>query len=200
MRGVVTADQPTENDSTRRRDAVRTREALLQAAKELFGAKGYAGTTLRQIGERAGFDAALVARYFGSKTAIYIASLDADGPHDDAAGSTAVLAPEVVDRMIERITAVGASPLLQALVVPTTDDEVRDAARRIISDRIIAPLLEEIATAGLDHPRLRSEVAFAALTGIVLARSAGTFETLANADHDDVVELALRTLHSILEA
>lgn len=196
---MVTAEQPTEHDSTRRRDAVRTREALLQAAKDLFGAKGYAGTTLRQIGERAGVDPALVARYFGSKTAIYIASLDADGRPADAPGAAA-LAPEVVDRMIERITRVGASPLQQAVVLRTADDEVRDAARRIIDERITQPLLQELASTGLDRPRLRAEIAFAALTGIVLARSAGTFETLAEADHDDVVELTLRTVRAILDA
>ncbi|MDO8389099.1 MAG: TetR family transcriptional regulator [Actinomycetota bacterium] len=193
---MVTTDPQTETDSTRRRDAVRTREALLQAAKDLFGAKGYAGTTLRQIGERAGVDPALVARYFGSKTAIYIASLDTEGPDTTAA---APLTPEFIDRMIGRITSVGASPLQQAVVLPTSDNEVRDAARRIIDERIIQPLLQEMERSGLDRPSLRAEIAFAALTGIVLARSAGTFETLAEADRDDVVELTLRTVRAILD-
>lgn len=199
MQVVVTADQPTETDTARRRDAVRTREALLCAAKELFGAKGYSATTLRQIGERAGVDAALVARYFGSKAAIYIASLETDANAEDTAGTTPALGREVVDRMIERITRLGASPLMQAIVLPESETDVLDAARRITNDRVIGPLLEEIASAGLDRPRLRAEIAFAALTGIVLARSAGTFETLAGADHDDVVELALRTIRSIVE-
>jgi len=196
MRGVVTTEQPNETDSVRRRDAVRTREALLQAAKDLFGAKGYAGTTLRQIGERAGVDAALVARYFGSKTAIYIASLDTEGPDATAA---APLTLEFIDRMIGRITSVGPSPLQQAVVLRTADDEVRDATRRIIDARITQPLLQEMARRRLDHPNLRAEIAFAALTGIVLARSAGTFETLAEAGHDDVVELTLRTVRAILD-
>jgi AcrR family transcriptional regulator len=189
----------TTDDTVRRRDAVRTRQALLSSARELFGAKGYAGTTLRQIGERAGVDPALVARYFGSKTAIYIASIEADGPTADAA-ATQVFAQGIVDRLIERITRVGASPLLQAVVLPTSDDEVRDAARRIINERTITPLLQETEPSSLDRPRLRAEIAAAALTGIVLARSAGLFETLAAADHDDVVELTLRTIRPILEA
>jgi hypothetical protein len=105
----------------------------------------------------------------------------------------------VVDHLIERITSVGASPLLQAVVRPTSDDGVREAARRIIHERIVTPLMLEIDPSLHDRTRLRAEIAVAALTGIVLARSAATFETLAAADHDDVVELALRTIRAVLE-
>ncbi|MEI7547840.1 MAG: TetR family transcriptional regulator [Actinomycetota bacterium] len=190
----------TTKDTTKRRNAARTRNDLLRAARDLFGTKGYAGTTLRQIGERASVDPALVARYFGSKTAIYIASLEADGASGEPATAGPGLAPEFVDRMIERITTLGASPLLQAVVLPTSDDDVRDATRRRVNEQYISPVLQELATTGLDHPRLRAEIAFAALTGIVLARSAGMFETLADAAHADVVELTLRTIRTVLEA
>ncbi len=44
-----------------------TRQALLDAARALFGEHGYEGTTRREIGVRAGADPALIARYFGSK-------------------------------------------------------------------------------------------------------------------------------------
>ena len=62
----------------RKRDAAQTRQDLLDAARELFGAKGYDRTSLREIGERAGVDAALIARYFGNKMALYSATVEAD--------------------------------------------------------------------------------------------------------------------------
>ena len=46
----------------RSRDAAASRESLLQAAQELFGQRGFERTTTRDIGERAGVDAALIAR------------------------------------------------------------------------------------------------------------------------------------------
>jgi AcrR family transcriptional regulator len=61
----------------RRRDAAATRRALLDAARELFDARGFRGTTVRGIGERAGVDPALIARYFGGKAELYQAVLDA---------------------------------------------------------------------------------------------------------------------------
>jgi AcrR family transcriptional regulator len=66
----------------RSRDAAASKDALLQAARALFGQRGFEGTTIREIGERAGVDAALIARYFGSKADLYIAAVmaeDAEG-------------------------------------------------------------------------------------------------------------------------
>src|SRR6478752_10748614 len=65
-----------ENDSGRRvRDSSASRRSLLDAAGALFHARGYEATTVREIGERAGVDPALIARYFGSKEALYLAVL-----------------------------------------------------------------------------------------------------------------------------
>ncbi|WP_018636144.1 helix-turn-helix domain-containing protein [Parafrankia elaeagni] len=90
-------------NTTRRRDAARSRQALLAAAADLFAERGYAGTAIRSVGDRAGVDPALIARYFGGKEGLYQAVLAADpligqtvpvsggpnrgGPASDAAGS-----------------------------------------------------------------------------------------------------------------
>ncbi|MBX6388749.1 MAG: TetR family transcriptional regulator [Frankia sp.] len=71
------ADTPGAR-GVRRRDAERSRAALLDAAAELFAERGYAGTALRAVGQRAGVDAALIARYFGGKDGLYRAVLAAD--------------------------------------------------------------------------------------------------------------------------
>jgi AcrR family transcriptional regulator len=46
----------------RSRNAGASKQALLQAAHELFGQQGFEGTTIRDIGDRAGVDHALIAR------------------------------------------------------------------------------------------------------------------------------------------
>jgi AcrR family transcriptional regulator len=62
----------------RRTQAQRRAESehrILQAAAELFGEQGYVDTTMEQIGARAGFSAALIARKFGSKPGVIEALL-----------------------------------------------------------------------------------------------------------------------------
>ncbi len=49
-----------------------TREEILAAARERFAKRGYDGTSLREIAERAGVDPALVRRFFGSKEGLLV--------------------------------------------------------------------------------------------------------------------------------
>src|SRR3982751_6983451 len=73
-----------DKDSVRRvRDAAASRRALLGAAGELFHARGYEGATVRDIGERARVDPALIARYFGGKEGLYLAALADEGAWED---------------------------------------------------------------------------------------------------------------------
>ena len=48
-----------------------TREAILEAAKKIFAAKGFGAATVRDICTEAGANIALVSRYFGSKSGLY---------------------------------------------------------------------------------------------------------------------------------
>lgn len=50
------------------------KEALLQAAKELFGEYGYAETTFKKISERAGVALGLLTHHYGSKEKLFLAS------------------------------------------------------------------------------------------------------------------------------
>lgn len=52
------------------------RERILAAAAAEFGARGYDGATMRTIAERAGVDAALLHHYFGTKSALFTATVD----------------------------------------------------------------------------------------------------------------------------
>jgi TetR/AcrR family transcriptional regulator len=55
----------------RQRDPERTRQRILQAALEVFGAKGYAGARVAEIAERAGVNHQLISYYFDGKEGLY---------------------------------------------------------------------------------------------------------------------------------
>ena len=88
-----------------RADGRETRDALLDAAAAEFAARGYALASVREICARAGANAALANRYFGSKEGLYrtvaqrlfgdlgapLASL-AEGVADEAAWQAAIRA------------------------------------------------------------------------------------------------------------
>ncbi len=53
-----------------------TRETILDAAERLFAARGFAATTVKQIGREAGVNSALLYYYFDDKEALYNAVLE----------------------------------------------------------------------------------------------------------------------------
>jgi AcrR family transcriptional regulator len=61
----------------RRRDAAKTREAILASARRAFAEAGYDGAGVREIAAGAGVTAMLVNRYFGSKEELFAEAIAA---------------------------------------------------------------------------------------------------------------------------
>lgn len=61
--------------SSRRRDAERTKAAILAAAIAEFSANGAAGTRVDEVATRAGVNKSLIYQYFGSKQELYAEAL-----------------------------------------------------------------------------------------------------------------------------
>src|SRR4051794_2362461 len=176
--------RPARPEPVRRRDAGSTRAALLSAASELFTARGFEGTTTRDVGARAGVDPALIARYFGGKTQLYVATLHAEGGDQTPAD---LLRPERVRELLERTDRpAGPGPVLAAAVRPHDDEATQAVTRAALQARLVVPLRERLERAGSADPGLRAEVAAAAVVGGLLARRAGALGRLASADQDDV--------------
>jgi AcrR family transcriptional regulator len=173
-----------------RRDAARSRRLLQEAAAGLFAERGFDRTTLREVAERAGVDAALVARYFGSKTGLYVATLAAEGGDVPAD----LLERERTAQLLDRVQRRGTAPVLQTVVRPLDDEPAQRAAREAVHARLVGPLRARFEAAGLDRTQLRAELAVAAFAGIALARTAGTLDRLAAASSDELVELVVDLL------
>ena len=63
-------------DPERRRDPERTRERILQAAVEEFGAHGYSGARVSRIAQAAGLNAQLISYHFDGKAGLYQAVIE----------------------------------------------------------------------------------------------------------------------------
>jgi AcrR family transcriptional regulator len=55
----------------RQRDAEVAREAILEAAEEIFAREGFAGARIETIGAEAGYNKSLIFHYFGDKEGLY---------------------------------------------------------------------------------------------------------------------------------
>ena len=175
----------------RRRDSARSRELLLAAATDLFAERGFDRSTIREIGERAGVDPALIARYFGGKAQLYLATLQLDQLNANPAD---LLEPERVRALLDGAAQRGPGPIHRAAVAPHEDPEVQAAAAEQLHRRLVDPLRERFTREGLDRPQLRAELAVAAFIGVSLSRSSGTFEALAEAGTEEIVGLVLELL------
>jgi AcrR family transcriptional regulator len=73
----MTEKQKLPSDQPKRtRNAVATREAILQSALAAFSRHGYDGIGVREIARAAGVTAVLVNRYFGSKEELFAAAVE----------------------------------------------------------------------------------------------------------------------------
>jgi AcrR family transcriptional regulator len=191
--GVTSDPTVPVGRTVRPRDAAVSKQALVTAAQDLFGQKGYEATTVREIGERAGVDAALIARYFGSKADLYIAAVAAERMGDQNASEYQGL-EEMVASLLDRVDRDGPGPILQALVRSDTAEEIRAAAQARLARRLVEPLEAAMGHDGTDRPRLRAELAVSALVGVALGRALGWFGELGSVPSQEIVDLVVETL------
>jgi AcrR family transcriptional regulator len=193
------SDAPTGSSrgvrTGRSRDAAGSRDALLRAAQTLFGQQGFESTTIREIGEQAGVDASLIARYFGSKADLYIAAMVAE--EAEAVPIEYEGLQHMADVLVTRADRRGPGPLLQAIVRSDTSAEILDAALDRLARRLVDPLVANMRAQGVDRPQLRAEVAVSALLGFRLGRSLGWFDEIRSAPRDEVVALIVDALGAI---
>jgi len=188
------ARSPQSDAATvRPRNAVATKQALLDAAQELFGQLGFDGTTIRKIGERAGVDHALIARYYGSKADLYIAALVAEVRGDQSPVDFEGL-NDMAESMLTRMDDHGLGPVMQALIRTDPTDPIHIAARAHVARRMVEPMVSELMGRAPNEARLQSELVVSALIGISLGRALGWFDELMAVPKEHLVDLVIDLL------
>jgi AcrR family transcriptional regulator len=174
-----------EAAAPRKRDAGRTRQALLAAASDRFARDGYAATTVRDIAEQAGVNVALINRYFASKEGLFEACLN-DVVERTTLSTDPLDLAEVGDVMSRHTSGVvpGVTPEGLMLLLRSSGDEATEATRIGFLRRFG----ERLATAagwkplmGDDETLLRAQLVLAAGLGIVVLRSSAGLEPITSA-------------------
>jgi AcrR family transcriptional regulator len=179
----------------RRRNAADSRQALLEAARELFAERGFDRSTTRDIGERAGLDPTLITRYFGSKAALYLATLRTDFAAEEPGALRDLLEPDRMPMLLDRIDRRGTGPIYDAALRPHSDPVVDAEARALLTERFIEPLERRLGSdCAVQDARLRAELITAAFIGVAVGRSSGAFAALTAAPSADVAALLAHAL------
>jgi AcrR family transcriptional regulator len=197
--GTLAAMSPVGDKATaprRPHDAEASRRALLEAARGVFDEVGYDRATTREIGERAGVDPALIARYFDSKEGLFIAAIAAGSVEEEGID----FAPRaLVSFLLERWDERGHSPISRALVSPALTPGAREQISAVVGDRVLGGLVAELRGRGVADADLRAELLVALAVGVAVTRANGTLETLAAAPREQVLQI-LAPLLDALEA
>ena len=178
----------------RRRDAAGSRQALLDAARTLFNERGFDRTTIRDIGELAGLDPTLIARYFGSKSGLYLAILRTDFAAEESDSPRDLFDPERMIELLDRVMRRGPGPVIASALRADGDPSVHDEALAAFTERLVDPLVRRLESGGVSESRLRAELVAAAFVGVAVGRHADAFPTLSGAPAEQIAALLLDSL------
>jgi len=167
----------------------------LGAAREVFREVGYERATTRAIGERAGVDPALIARYYRSKEGLFMAAL----AEMDSADTEIDFEPQTfLAYILEYWEERGTSPVSRALVSPALTDEVRRQVSAMVGELLVKGEAEALQERGVADPKLHAELLVALAAGVAMTRANGTLETLAKASREEVLAVLAPLVDALL--
>jgi AcrR family transcriptional regulator len=149
------------------------RQALLEAARELFAELGYERTTVRAVGARADVDPALIYHYFGDKDGLLSAALK---PPADVAAVFAGIADDpdrAGEELVRRIIRLWEDrpeirgQMLAILRTGLSHEHAGRLLRDILGSFILAGLRDVLAS---DQRELRVALIGSHIGGLMLAR------------------------------
>lgn len=177
-----------------------SRQAILNAARSLFSKRGFRGTTLRAVAERAGVDVALVSYFFGSKDDLFAAVVELPV----IAGQLEHLATDRTRGRGERLVR-----FYLGDVFPVRGESISALLRAALGSPEDVPrirtLLRETVLKGMSSAlrgptaELRAQLIGAQMTGLFISRHLVRVEPLASISAEEVVRLLGPLIDGLLD-
>ena len=173
----------------RRPGASATREAIITAARELFGERGYDRATLRAIAARAEVDPALLTHYFGRKEELFATAMRLPvSPSQVLPAARSLPAGRVGEEVVRRFLAAWDDPTQRPVLVGLLRTGLTDGRSAAMVRRLVLREALEPAARLLDTPDgpLRAALVGSQLVGLALLRHVTRVEPLASAPIETV--------------
>ncbi|MFF4342641.1 TetR family transcriptional regulator [Kitasatospora sp. NPDC001540] len=140
-----------DTSTARPKDASRTRERILAAARREFARVGFARTTVRAVAAAAEVSPNLITRYFGGKDGLFVAAtevrLDLDRVFD---GPRESLGRRLAEGIVDRWTGMeGEDPLLVLLRAAGERGEAAEALATFLDRESLEPLRQRLRRYGM---------------------------------------------------
>ena len=164
-----------------RKDAVRSRRAILSAARDLY--RDDAETSFAEIAQAAEVGHATVYRHFGDRRALLVALAGEDMGALEERLAAEPIGPESLEGLLREMVA--AQLRSQGLIAAIRAGEVEESQVERLTERVralVAPRLEAARAAGLVRPDLTADDAL-----IVLAMVDGAVAPLRDPDERERV-------------
>jgi AcrR family transcriptional regulator len=190
----VSSDTP----SKRRRDPVRSRARILEAARQAFTERGYDKATIRDIADRAGVATGLVMRHFTNKRSLFLAAFP--GPEDltpvAAGGDRDRLIADLMGKVFEQLDSrPPADPFLALIRSAGGNQDAATALYQEMRQRTASALK---AGAEPSSRELRIDLLGAQVIGIAFVRHILRAGELAAMPANDLVQALVPIVYATL--
>jgi AcrR family transcriptional regulator len=177
------------------------RQAVLNAARELFAEQGFDRTTMRAVGTRAGVNPALIYHYFGDKNGLLAAVIEP--PIDLAAMLTGInddpsrAGQEIIRRALSLWE--NRPDIRERMLAMLRTALSHDQAARLLRDMLSSWLLEALGDALADDQcELRAALVGSHMGGLMLARYLFKVPGATSATPEDLVQAVGPTIQRYL--
>lgn len=184
----------------RRPGAPDTKAEILEAARSVFGDKGYDRATVRAIAAEAGVDPAMIHHFFGSKEQLFIATVDLPAPALEAIRSALAGGPDGVGERLATVFFMvweqeqARSSLLGILrSAMGGEDRAVDAFRQFLTSMLIDEIRPVIQA---EDALLRALLMASQLVGVSMTRYVMRIEPIASAPVDEIIALVAPRVQS----
>lgn len=172
------------------------RAAILDAARSVFGERGFSSGTIREIAQRAGVTHGLVVRHFETKEKLFVtALLDKRRATTKFDGDVADLPALVARRYVEQIEADGPADPFIALVRSAGDVQV---ARELLHAMRLEPAESYLGVLDSSDAERRGDLLGALLIGVTFSRYILADGHLSTLTPDELIAYLIPPIRGIL--
>lgn len=196
---MTVTDKTTQ--ATRRRGrrpgGTDTREALINAAREVFIEQGYDGATVRAIASRAGVDAAMVNHWFGGKEGLFGEAVlklpfnPQEIVEDLLKASPDDIGNTIVHTFLTRWDNTGGGVFTALIRSVTSHDEATLLLKDFFMKFVFKQVIGKLAP---DNHDLRATLVATQVIGMGMVRYVARFEPFASADEDTLAAAIAPTI------